>query len=1375
MVNLRALLVLLACALALGVGVHLVHGYQIKRNAGALLGQAEQAEQEAQPARAADYLGQYLGLEPGDNDALARYGVLLDKLARNPRQRLRPFYLLEQVLRRDGSRADVRRRLARMGTELEQFSAARAHLEVLLKEAPGDAELLQLMGRCEAGERRFNKAGEWYARAVKRAPGRVELCQEYAELLRRRLEAPEQADAVIGAMVRAAARSLPARLAAARYFLRRGLADRAEKQVKFALGDLKAQSAEALLLASEVASALGRKGQAREPLERGVKLHPGDLRLRLALAQSEFQEGRRARALELLRPCLNDLPADADELARLGRLLVDLGETARAEKVCQRLQTAGSAWEAGLLRGGLLVRKGAWGQARLLLEKVRSEPLPTAEVVRGLNLLLAECYGRLGNPDQQLSACRRALESDPSWPPARRLLASALLALGKTDEAINEYRRLDTDAEGRRELIRLLLRRNLRLPAAERSWGEVERALQGFAAGRQPTAEVQLLRAEVLAARGEAAQARKLAEAERDRAPREVGPWLLLASLEQRQGRSVLPLLEQAERQAGRRVEWELARARHWARAGKPEARQQLRRLEGRLGGFAAAEQDRLLLGLAGANAVAGDLPAAGRLWRQVARRQPGNLNVRFLLFERALEAGWHDEARGLVGEIKRLEGEGGPIAAYAEAALRLEKARPGDTEGLAEVSRLLAQVASARPSWSRPALLEARLHDLEGRKDKALERYQTALKRGETGLGVVRRALQLLSEQGRYAEANALLRTLPEQDLSAPGLGRLAAELSLLDPAGAENRKRALELAGKAVPADSKDYRDHLWLGQVYATAGQPRQAERAFRRARDLAPTAPETWVVLLAFLARVDAKGAEVELQAAKARLPKDRLSAVLGPAYEALGRPEQAEEHYRADAAARPDDPVALSNAAGFYARVGQRDKAEPYLRQITEGRVKAPAAQVASARRSLAVLLAVGGSYQQFQEAQALLRQNAGEGAETPEDRQARALVLATRPASRREAIRLFEGLSSRSAAAPAEHRFRLAQLYEADGNWPRARAHLLALLGEHGKNPVYLAHYVRALLRHKQVEEAREWLDRLAGLRPAEFETVELRARVFHATGQTDAAVEALRAYTRQKDARLDLTAALFDQLGRAADAEKTYRAHAATAKDPLGSLLLAQHLGRRGRVEEALRLCEKAWGKGPPESVGVASLGAVRTAKASAGQRRRVQRWLEDAVRKAPQSPLLPVLLADLHDVSGRHDHAITLYRRILEQAPRNAVALNNLALVLALQGKHAEALKLIQTALDEAGPEPALLDTRAVIYNVGGRADLAVKDLQQAVAQAPSGSRYFHLAQAHMLLKDRRAAHAAYRRATDLGLQEDSLHPLEWAAHRQLAEQLK
>jgi hypothetical protein len=119
----------------------------------------------------------------------------------------------------------------------------------------------------------------------------------------------------------------------------------------------------------------------------------------------------------------------------------------------------------------------------------------------------------LRNPDRQIEAYRQAIGVEPRSALARHGLAVALAASGKLDLAIVEYRKLAADyLEVRPDFARLLLIQNLRLPPAGRDWAEVERALDAIASDKQSTAEVRLLRAEVLAAQDKTDEARKLAE-----------------------------------------------------------------------------------------------------------------------------------------------------------------------------------------------------------------------------------------------------------------------------------------------------------------------------------------------------------------------------------------------------------------------------------------------------------------------------------------------------------------------------------------------------------------------------------------------------------------------------------------------------------------------------------------------------------------------------------------------------------------------------------------------------------------------------------------------------------------------------------------------
>ena len=79
------------------------------------------------------------------------------------------------------------------------------------------------------------------------------------------------------------------------------------------------------------------------------------------------------------------------------------------------------------------------------------------------------------------------------------------------------------------------------------------------------------------------------------------------------------------------------------------------------------------------------------------------------------------------------------------------------------------------------------------------------------------------------------------------------------------ENVDRAVAMARQAA-AQSKDWADHVWLGQIAALLAQRAEAnqkakeaqeylaeaEKAFRRAVELSPETPEAWVGLIRFLA-------------------------------------------------------------------------------------------------------------------------------------------------------------------------------------------------------------------------------------------------------------------------------------------------------------------------------------------------------------------------------------------------------------------------------------------------------------------------------------------------------------------------------------------
>ena len=122
--NLKLLAALLVVVVLLAGAVYGVHRLQVRRRVAGSLRQAEQAERAGDLRVAEQALERYAAYRPQDTDALARFGLILDKRAdslEKPSERLakrqRALLVFEQVLLRQPGRRDIRRRLVDLAME----------------------------------------------------------------------------------------------------------------------------------------------------------------------------------------------------------------------------------------------------------------------------------------------------------------------------------------------------------------------------------------------------------------------------------------------------------------------------------------------------------------------------------------------------------------------------------------------------------------------------------------------------------------------------------------------------------------------------------------------------------------------------------------------------------------------------------------------------------------------------------------------------------------------------------------------------------------------------------------------------------------------------------------------------------------------------------------------------------------------------------------------------------------------------------------------------------------------------------------------------------------------------------------------------------
>jgi uncharacterized protein (TIGR03790 family) len=113
----------------------------------------------------------------------------------------------------------------------------------------------------------------------------------------------------------------------------------------------------------------------------------------------------------------------------------------------------------------------------------------------------------------------------------------------------------------------------------------------------------------------------------------------------------------------------------------------------------------------------------------------------------------------------------------------------------------------------------------------------------------------------------------------------------------------------------------------------------------------------------------------------------------------------------------------------------------------------------------------------------------------------------------------------------------------------------------------------------------------------------------------------------------------------------------------------------------------------------------------------------LEEAVRIDTRFPQAEMALAMLLEEAGSMAPAIERYRKVVELAPNNVIALNNLAFNLAVHGKNPkEALPLARRAFSLAPNAPDVADTLGWVHHLLGDNAVAESILVRALTVAPN-----------------------------------------------------
>ena len=1433
--NWRFLLKLSAVTLVALVAVHFTHRWQVRRQVGAFLRQADiaRAATPPEPERESVYLKRYLMARPAENDVRERLGRLMCQSAKSGRDILEGYLVVQDTLSRDPARDELRRFAIdfAMNLRLGLYAEALADIEILLQKRPDDGELEGLKARSLVAAKKYisdNKESSaiwWYEKSVEHRPDLVETYPGWAAVLRLELNRGDEADAVVARMLKHEPNleNFRTHLLVAEYWRtfwglgqKANVAAKAVAEAQKLKSDEKVSDAiakavadaqrlapdelDVILAVADVArfrsyefaravkpeDAKTASAESHRVLKAGLTKHPKAPSIYLALAALEAEQRHEKEPVAVIQEGLEAIPDSSALVFALLDYQIRAGDAPGAAETLDKLKGRGlPPIQAEYQQGRILMLKGEWVEASLILDYVRRNTPDDPSLTRQASLFLGRCYEQLGVPDRRLEAFRQAVPVDTTdalWIPAMLGVAEAEAALGKADATLQAYVKLKDRGLGGAyvQIARLQMIKALQAPADKRDWAATEEAL-GMAEKDLPKdTDVRVLRAGLLSFQDNPAEARKRLEALRAEKPKEVAVWVALAAQDQRDGnpKAALATLAAAEKEAGDSPALRLARARLWAETKEPELDRKLEALAADADKLAPFQQRFLLRGLAELATAVAPGPLGARLWDRVSALQPHDLGAHLTRFDLALRASDETKIGEVLNKICGIDGEAGTSARLGRAVFLIWRVQhKKELAGLDEAAILLLDEAAIllgglereRAGWARVAFAQALVHDLRRDTPSALAKYQKAVEYGESSPAALRRLMELLRGYGKFDEAAVILQKLPKASVADGEIQRIAAEVSLRT----NNPAQAVAYADAAISDKSTDPAEYIWQGQIYFGAGEKGKAEAAFRKAADLRPEAPDGWLILIQFLTLTNRREeGEKLLDAAKEKVPKTERAVFLGLAYALVGRTEKAAEAFKEARAERPADLRTLQAEAEFLFQTGRLAEAREAFKRMIALQT-ASAADKEFARQMIGICLAADRDYVTSRRALEELGLAEGDrlrpltGSESPAERRTRIVALALQRdrTSRLEAIRLLEADRDPSP----NDQFLLAQLHQAVGNRAQVRVVMSGLLRKNDRVALYVRFYAAWLLRVGDHHAAEEWVKQLTKIQPDALPTAELRARLAAAKGNLAAAREIIVPRAEVADAPVLAIAQVCESIKLHNDAEKLFKrvVDQAKEKQPQAPLLLAAFYGRRGKTAEALGICDAVRKTAPAPVVGGVAVEALYDTPApDPADVAHVAGWLEEAAKKAdgPTKANLVQLLASVRNLQGDFAESMRLYRDAIGANAGDVLALNNLAfLISAKEGKHDEALLLIERAKKARGPLPELLDTEALVRLDKKEFEAACRLLEVVVAEAPSGAAYYHLARAELAGGRKLEARRAWQQAEELGVKLADLHPLE------------
>ena len=826
------------------------------------------------------------------------------------------------------------------------------------------------------------------------------------------------------------------------------------------------------------------------------------------------------------------------------------------------------------LRGQVSIIDRKWRNAISHFANIPEHDAEYGGLKRRLVLYLAECYEQLENPDESRRFLTQQLEDDPGWVGGTRMLAASLSDSGEFSRAIRQYIRISSIPGIPLAIARARYRELVRLPVKSRDWTLVSAALNAEEKMHnnrddKEFTEILLVRVSALLAQAEESivqntdgsksgtmsknlyfQALKLLQDGIDSSPKksDLRYGLIVLNLEHPEKKPEQQLklakknLAEARKVCGESLDLFRAEALILRDENPPNTATKLADLIANRGVQKFDRNQQVQF----ANSLLREVSrldrdknnseeidkAREKLLLHLATLLPDSMFPQTQLVELALNQGDRDLFRQHLTQLKRVEGNDGPNAMYAEAysdLIAIEKNLDGsknksrkyteqEREELSRIKEKLRKITRLRTRWSEPHRLIGNIEYALGNRVSAIDAFEAAFRRESTDTTMISRLVRLLMAESRLEEANSILATHVQRrkQMTSPEINRLAWRV-------AWKRKMSSEALGIArkVAEQTKNYRDKLLQAQMSAVTGiKRREVEKLYQDAIALALIqSPEnahnsylTFVIYLKGIksfefARQQIKLAEKNLPA-KPQWQKQLTLAQCNEAIEEFGK---AEKQYLQALSTAEKKSNLLYEVIGFYSRRNNYDRAKKFADDLMKLDAEDSIKRWAKAR--LAVLKATNLSFENVVEGLKELELNFNdEEKRMPGFLRTKAQILSRKisHAGRIEQIENLEKLRKVTKLTTAEA-FRLALLYDLTNQDEEYEKIIKMLLAENYIKPTYVAQYASWLTVRKRFDEAKTQLLKLEQLMPNTLVSVGTRIRFHFAKGEKELGLRAAK------------------------------------------------------------------------------------------------------------------------------------------------------------------------------------------------------------------------------------------------------------------------